>query len=318
MVSPWLKHRFPCFLVPLIFLLASSLAFTAKKMPAEKPIPLWPAGVGGNPAATGPEADITTAKERATGGKPVIRLGNIKDPSLTLYPAPASSNTGAAVLVFPGGGYHILAWDLEGTEVCQWLNSIGVNAVLVKYRVPEPENLSRYALPLQDAQRAISLVRSHAQQWHLDPGRIGVLGFSAGGHLAALLSNHYEKPSYPSIADDPHVSMRPDFVILIYPAYLSVRDEGQELAPEVNVTPHAPPTFIVQAEDDHTFVEGTLLYYRALKRANIPAEMHLYPKGGHGYGLRPTADRVTGWPTLAADWLRSLGVLHAAATTARR
>jgi acetyl esterase/lipase len=271
-------------------------------------ISLWPQGPPGPRATSEQERDLTTAKDGQTGGKAVIRLGNVTEPSITVYQAhPEGHPTGSAVVVFPGGGYHILAWDLEGTEVCTWLNSIGVTAVLLKYRVPEPPEQVRYAAPLQDAQRAMGLVRSHAREWHLDPDRIGVLGFSAGGHLATVLGNGPETRTYASLDGSDALSCHPNFVLLIYPAYLSVEDKGGELAPEVAVNVNTPKTFIVQTEDDHNFVEGTLLYYRALKQGAIPAEMHLFPDGGHGYGLRRSAARVTGWPALAEAWLRSLG-----------
>jgi acetyl esterase/lipase len=264
---------------------------------AEPPMPLWPNGAPGPKFNSGPEHDATTAKDNLVAGKPVIRLGGVTEPSLTFYPAPKTNNTGKAVLVFPGGGYSILALDLEGTEICTWLNSIGINAALVKYRVPQPPGSLRHAAPLQDAERAIGMVREHAAEWHLDAKRIGVLGFSAGGHLAALLSNQ--------------ASARPDFVVLIYPAYLaytghrSAEEEGKLLAPEFQVTAQTPPTFIVQTEDDPVHVENSLIYFRALKDAKVPAEMHLFSTGGHGYGMRSTAQAVTTWPKLAEAWLKA-------------
>jgi acetyl esterase/lipase len=209
--------------------------------------------------------------------------------------------------VFPGGAYRILAFDLEGTEVCSWLNSIGLNAALLKYRVPEPPGVSRYAAPLQDAQRAVGLVRSHAAAWHIDPKRIGVLGFSAGGHLAALLSNDYQTRSYSLFDDADRASCRPDFVILIYPAYLTQEDRTS-VAPELKLSSQTPPTFLVQTEDDPVHVENSLVYYRALKEAKVPAEMHLFSSGGHGYGLRPSPEAVSGWPALAEAWLRARGL----------
>lgn len=279
------------------------------------PIPLWPAGrpnIGSTDAAKfspGPEQDMTTAKDDFVAGKPVIRLGNITEPTVTLYSAPQQSNTGATVVVFPGGGYHIVALDLEGTEVCAWLNSIGVNAALVKYRVPEPPGVARYAAPLQDAQRAVGIVRRHAAEWHLDPNRIGVLGFSAGGHLAALLSNDYQNRSYSFFDDADRASCRPDFTILIYPAYLTGNEERTTLAPEFKVTAQTPPTFLIQTEDDAVHVENSLVYYRALTSAKVPAEMHIFSTGGHGYGLRPSANAVSQWPALAEAWLRTRGLI---------
>ncbi len=257
-------------------------------------IHLWPNGAPGEKTATGPEKDMTKSTDGLVAGKPLIRLGNVSDPTITLYRPAHEVSEGTSVIVFPGGGYTILAMDLEGTEVCHWLNSVGITAILLKYRVPAPAQGSRYAEPLQDAERAISLVRSHASEWQIRPDRVGVLGFSAGGHLAAVLSN----------TSDPN-NVRPNFTILIYPAYLSVNDEGKELAPEVAVSSRTPTTFIVQAENDHKFVEGTMLYYRALERAGVPAEMHLYAEGGHGYGLRKTEKPVTYWPQLAEAWLRT-------------
>ena len=256
-------------------------------------IPLQPAGSSAfNP---GPEHDTTTAKDNLVAGKPVIRLGNVSDPTLTFYPAAPGNNSGAMVVVFPGGGYRILALDLEGSEVCEWLNSIGVNAALVKYRVPPAPGTLRYSAPLIDAQHALAVVRSHAGEWHIDAHRIGVIGFSAGGHLAALASNS---------------DFRPDFALLIYPAYLTAESDLTLLAPELAVSANTPPTFLIQTEDDGVHVENSLVYYAALKKFKVPAEMHIFAKGGHGYGLRPSAEPVTQWPKLAEAWLRSRGLLN--------
>ena len=267
-------------------------------------IPLWPNGVPGARTDLGPETDSTTSKDGRPAGRRVTRLTNVTSPTLTVYRAPEEKNTGATVVVFPGGGYRILAIDLEGTEVCEWLNSIGVNAMLVKYRVPESSAVPRYQAPLQDAQRALGIVRSHAKEWKFDPQRIGVLGFSAGGHLSATLAQHFQQRTYSRVDEADDLSCRPDFTILIYPAYLSVQDKGQEIAPEVQPVSGTLPMFIVQAEDDHSFIQGTLLYYRSLVANKIPAELHIYETGGHGYGLRPTDHPVTGWPHLAEAWLR--------------
>jgi acetyl esterase/lipase len=276
----------------------------------QHPVALWPTGAPGPAFAPGPEKDMTTAKDRPTGGRPVLRIGNVTEPSVTFYPAPATHNSETTVVVFPGGGYRILALDLEGSEVCSWLNSIGVNAALVKYRVPEPPGGLRYAAPLQDAQRAIGYVRQHASDWHINPQRIGVLGFSAGGHLAALVSNDNAKRSYPAIDDADSVSCRPDFAILIYPAYLTANEDRVTLAPEIQPSAQTPPTFLVQTEDDPVHVESSLVYYGALTKLKVPAEMHLFSIGGHGYGLRPSANPVSHWPQLAESWMRGRDLIQ--------
>ena len=265
----------------------------------------------GDKGGLGAEKDTTKPTDALIAGKPLIRLGLVSNPTVTLYRAPQATNTGALVVVFPGGGYSILAMDLEGTEVCEWLNGIGVNCALVKYRVPVRAGLPRHVPPLQDAQRAVGLVRNRAAAWNLDPKRIGVLGFSAGGHLVAALSTNFETRTYDVVDEADKVSCRPDFTLLIYPAYLTAKsDQGPKLAAELNVTANTPPSFLIQAEDDGVGVENTLVYYAALRGAKVPAEAHLYPVGGHGYGLRSTDKPITGWPRLAELWLRSLGVLN--------
>jgi acetyl esterase/lipase len=275
------------------------------------PLPLWPGTPPGEKGTLGPEKDTTKATDGLVAGRPVVRLGSVSNPTMTLYRAPAASNTGATIVVFPGGGYNILAMDLEGTEVCEWVNSLGVNCALVKYRVPVRAGLPRHGPPLQDAQRAVGMVRYRAAEWGLDPKRTGVLGFSAGGHLVAVLSTNFETRTYDSVDDADKLSCRPDFALLIYPAYLTAKSEhGPILAPELTVTANTPPSFLIQAEDDGVGVENTLVYYAALRAAKVPAEAHLYPIGGHGYGLRSTDKPITGWPRLAEAWLRSLGALN--------
>lgn len=273
------------------------------------PQPIWPKGAPNDTPLAASEADTTKPTDNLVGGRRLVRLGNVSVPTIAVYKPPKEKDTGAAVVVFPGGGYSILAMDLEGTEVCDWLNSIGVTGVLLKYRVPARPGRPRWAAPLEDAQRAVGLVRSRAAELGIDPKRIGVLGFSAGGHLAAAISTNYEKRSYEPVDAADSVSCRPDFTLLIYPAYLTVRQEGDKISPELTITSDTPPTFLVQAEDDGVRVENSLFYYEALRNAKVPAEMHLYPVGGHGYGLRRTEKTVTTWPARAEEWLRSLGVL---------
>ncbi len=268
-------------------------------------IPIWPGTAPGalpNPVA---EADTTTAKDNLIADRPVVRLGNVSTPTLTLY-MPKARNNGTAVVVFPGGGYQILAMDLEGTEVCDWLNSEGIACLLLKYRVPDSGPYPKSAAALQDAQRAMGLVRQHAVEWHINPNRIGVLGFSAGGHLAAAISTHYEKRLYTAIDAADKLSCRPDFAVIVYPGYLALEDKNFALNPDIHPTANTPPTFLVQAEDDPVHVENAVVYFMALKNAKVPAELHIYAQGGHGYGLRLTALPVTTWPQRVENWLRTL------------
>lgn len=277
---------------------------------ADAPILLWP---GTPPGETAPlaasEGDVSKPTDGPVAGKPLVRLGNVSTPTLTLY-RPTGANNGAAVVVFPGGGYNILAYDLEGQEVCAWLNARGLTCALVKYRVPARPGGPRYAAPLQDAQRAVGLVRSRAAEWGIDPKRIGVLGFSAGGHLSAAVSTNYAERKYPKVDQHDDVSCRPDFAVLVYPAYLAPSKTDTALSPELAVTKETPPTFLVQTQDDNIPVENALFYFLALKRAEVQAELHVYSKGGHGYGLRPSENAVSGWPTLVDRWLQSIGVLR--------
>ena len=273
-------------------------------------IPLWPKSAPGDVELPDTEKDLTKPTDDFVAGKRLIRLGNVLQPTLTVYRPPREKDTGAAVVVCPGGGYHILALDLEGTEVTTWLNSIGVTGILLKYRVPIRPNQERHHAALQDAQRALGLARHHAKDWGIDPQRLGIMGFSAGAHLSAALSCNYEERAYAPIDDADRLSCRPDFTLLIYPAYLTLEKESDKIAPELKITPKTPPTFLIQTEDDGVRVECSLYYYLALKNAKVPVEMHLYPTGGHGYGLRPTPQTVTTWPERAEPWLRGLGVLE--------
>jgi acetyl esterase/lipase len=284
--------------------------------PAWQPAPghttlnVWPHGVPGASANPAAEVDTTTPKDNLVAGKPLIRLGNVSVPTLTLY-EPTGKNTGAAVVVFPGGGYRILAMDLEGTEVCDWLTSAGITCALLKYRVPDTGPYPKSAAALQDAQRAVGIVRAHAAEWHIDPKRIGVLGFSAGAHLAAALSTHFDKRLYDSVDAADQVSCRPDFAVIVYPGYLAIAEENFAANSEIHPTEQTPPSFIVQAEDDPVHVENSTVYFLALKNAKVPAEMHLYAQGGHGYGLRRTELPVTAWPQLVETWWRTIQMLPA-------
>lgn len=276
--------------------------------PGKLSLELWPHGAPGAQANSAPEADTTTAKDNLVAGKPVIRLGHVSTPTLTVY-ASRQKNGGAAVVVFPGGAYQILAMDLEGTEVCDWLTDVGITCVLVKYRVPNSGPYPKSPAALQDAQRALGMVRFHASEWHIDPNRIGVLGFSAGAHLSAALSTHFDQRLYDPVDTADQVSCRPDFAVIVYPGYLALAEQNFAPNSEINVTEKTPPSFIVQAEDDPVHVENSTVYFLALKNAQIPAEMHLNASGGHGYGLRPSELPVTAWPKLVETWLRTIRVV---------
>jgi len=277
-----------------------------------EPIPVWPDKVPGEKGDIGPESDTT--KPGQGGPKPenhVIRQGNVSHPTLTVYHPPKDKDTGAVVLVCPGGGYSILALNLEGSEVCQWLNSVGVTAVLLKYRVPARAGLEKHTAALQDAQRALSVIRYRAKEWGVDAKRLGILGFSAGGHLAAAASTNYETRTYPEIDAADKESCRPDFTVLIYPAYLTDEKDRTRLATEIKVTSDTPPAFIAMTQDDPVHVENAFTYATALKNAKVKAELHVYPTGGHGYGLRPSPNMVSHWPDRAAEWMQAQGLLKA-------
>ncbi len=297
---------------------ALSAAGTWAQAPATTPSPGWtpPAGLVTIPIWPGTPPDATPnlppeggAPSRMMAGHPYIRLTNVSTPTMTVYPA-KGKNTGAAVIVFPGGGYQILSMDLEGTEVCDWLNGIGVNCVLLKYRVPNSGPYPRSPQALEDAQRAMGLVRQHATQWGIDPNRVGVIGFSAGAHLSVAASNHYDKRVYGPIDAADALSCRPDFAVVLYPGYTSSSVQNLTPNPDIQPTANTPPTFLLQAEDDNTaHVESSIVYFMQLKNAKVPAEMHIYAQGGHGFGLRPRDFPIMGWPKLVETWLHTIKVL---------
>jgi acetyl esterase/lipase len=293
---------------PSVCLVATFIGLTTSLLAQQQPILLWP---NGNPEPShlaGPEYDPTTDANRIIAGKLTVRITNVSQPDLAVYLADPIGNTHVGVLVFPGGGYDHLAYNIEGTEVCVWLNSIGVNCAVLKYRVPEKGHFPENAEDLEDAQQAMRITRSHANQWRIDPNRIGVIGFSAGGNLAALLSTHFsfQGQNVPASA----ISARPNFQMLIYPGGLRDRATDSKVDSSVRPTPDIPPTFLVQAENDMAaHVETSLVYFEALKDANIPVELHLYSQGGHGFGLRPTDLAISHWPELAKTWLHTIHML---------
>lgn len=306
-------NRYALILAATVVAMSTSLSAQGSgwpPAPGRLTIPVWPGIAPGAPVNPPAEADLTTAKDKLIAGRPLVHLGNVSTPTLTLYAAKGNaSGHGPAVVVFPGGGYNILAIDLEGTEVCDWLTASGINCVLLKYRVPNTGPYPKSAAALQDAQRAIGLVRLHAAEWGIDPKRVGVLGFSAGGHLAAAISTHFDRRLYDPIDAADKLSCRPDFAVVVYPGYLALADKNFAPNADINPTADTPPTFIVQAEDDPVHVENAVVYFLALKNAKVPAELHVYAQGGHGYGLRRTALPVTTWPQSVETWLHTIGFL---------
>jgi acetyl esterase/lipase len=294
---------------PMILLAAVSLARTAEK---PEVLDVWPGKAPGETKAI--------AEEKMEKSKGVTRISNVSKPTLTIFRPAKDKDTGAAVIVCPGGGYNILAWDLEGTEVAEWLNSIGVTGIVLKYRVPRRPDQPKNKPPigaLQDAQRALSLVRSKANEWHLDPKRIGILGFSAGGHLSAWASTNFDKRAYEAMDDIDKVSCRPDFAVLVYPGGLVPRGK-EELAEEIRVRKECPPMFFAHAGNDGVSAENSVRTYLALKRAGVPAELHVYSTGGHGFGLRPSDKPCSTWPKSCEAWMRSQGLLKSEKSAATK
>ena len=310
--------------IPRLFTLCIVLAFADlhaetnvwQPSPGHTQIPIWP--------KEPPDAQPVPGPESVQPDPECSWVSNVSRPTMTVY-SPKGKNTGIAVVVFPGGGYTHLAIDLEGTEVCDWLTSKGITGVLLKYRVPgsgphrDPQVQNQVdpkaPMALEDAQRTVGLVRFHAQEWHIDPHKIGVLGFSAGGHLVADISTHFEQRSYPAVDAADKESCRPDFAVALYPGHLCnwpghpCSDKTFALNPHIHVTKQTPPTFLLQAEDDHVDnVNQSLVYYMALKNARVPVEMHLYAQGGHAFGLRRTKFPITDWPQLMETWLRTIGM----------
>jgi acetyl esterase/lipase len=308
-------------LILALCIVSTFSALTAQKTawqpsPGHTQVPIWPGAAPDAQPVAGPEVSTTSGTE-LIAGKPVVAVGQVSRPTMTVY-APKEKNTGAAVVVFPGGGYWILAIDLEGTEVCDWLTSRGITCVLLKYGVPGDGLYPRSGpypkspMALEDAQRTVGLVRWHAAEWHIDPHKIGVLGFSAGGHMVAAISTHFEHRLYAAVDAADKESCRPDFAVALYPGHLSLAANNFALNPDIrmHITRQTPPTFLLQDEDDHVDrVEDSLSYYAALKKAGVPVEMHLYAQGGHAFGLRPTKFPVTRWPQLVETWLGTIGMI---------
>jgi acetyl esterase/lipase len=303
-------------LVTLLFIFACACsqadAAIWQPSPGHVQEPIWPGAVpdampNPKPESVGPPA----------GRKWWPRANDVSQPTMTMYAA-KGRNTGVAVVVFPGGGYQFLAIDLEGTEICDWLTSRGITCVLLKYRVPNsgPTMKNGHTFypkvqtALQDAQRTLGLVRQRAAEWHVDPRKLGVIGFSAGGHLAAAVSTHFAQRTYPPVDAADELSCRPDFAIVIYSGHLWTPGTTLILRPDIRIGADTPPTFLLHAEDDNVDpVKHSLTYYAALQQAGVPTEMHLYAQGGHAFGLRPTQLPIGRWPALVEQWLHTIGVL---------
>lgn len=287
--------------------------------PGHTQIPIWPADKMPDALTHVKPESTETITVPLVAGKPWTEILNVSRPTMTVY-SPRIKNTGAAIIVFPGGGFNILAMDLEGTEACQWLTSKGITCILLKYRVPDSGpawhdschcNIHPKApTALEDAQRTLSLVRLNAPIWHIDPNKIGVLGFSAGGYMVAETSTHFNKRAYTPIDAADKISCRPDFAIALYPGHMQKSNNLFVLNPNIQFTKDTPPTFLLQAEDDsEDNIDNSLLYYIGLKNAGVPVEMHLYAQGGHAFGLRRTKFPITAWPQLVETWLGTIGVL---------
>jgi acetyl esterase/lipase len=294
--------------------LVALLAVASRGRTAEGPLVLdvWPGKAPGETEPIGAEKAV----EETPFGFLVKGVTNVSRPTLTVFRPAKDKDTGTAVLVCPGGGYNIVGWDPDVEQGAPWLNSLGVTAIVLKYRVPrrpgQPKD-SPPPGPLQDAQRALSLVRHKAREWGIDPNRIGMLGFSAGGHLTAAASTGFDRRTYESVDAVDQISCRPDFAMLVYPGVLLARGK-EELSPQLRVRKDCPPMFLVHAGDDPAAkVENSVHMYLALKRAGVPAELHVYAAGGHGFApgpFRPSAQPCSTWPQRCADWLRSQGLLQ--------
>ncbi len=276
-------------------------AVTANAAPLE-PIALWPGGVPN-------EAELKLDEEKVElkGDYQIEIMSNVSEPMLTMYPA--ENPNGASVLVCPGGGYNILAYSHEGREICEWLNSLGVTAGLLKYRVPRRDGWEKHHAPLQDVHRAIGMMRTRADNWKLDPERIGILGFSAGGHLSAMAVTSDGERTYETDPKFDSVSCVPNFAVLVYPAYLLDEENPDNLSPEIDVDETTPPVFLVVAHGDKKWTEGSARFYIEMKRNDRDCELHIFNKGGHGFGYANTDEEIKQWPTLAGNWMQAMGFL---------
>jgi acetyl esterase/lipase len=297
--------------------LLACLCVTWQAAGADKPlvIELWPGKAPDETGTIGAEKFLMSPRldrKQVEVTEPTRMVTNVTTPTITIHRPPRDKDTGAAVLICPGGGYWNLYWQLEGEEVATWLNSLGVTGIILKYRVPRrPDDVKGEPArrPLQDAQRAVSLVRAKAKDWGVDPGRIGIVGFSAGGHLAAATATGFEKRSYEPLDDVDKIACRPDFAILVYSGYLKAKDKD-ELAPSLHIPTATPPVFLAHGGDDIVSPpQHSVVMYQALKRAGIPAELHIYAGATHDFGVRRTDQPCSTWTESCAQWLSHRGFL---------
>jgi acetyl esterase/lipase len=302
----------------LTFFLLAWMSLVWPVAAADNPvvIEVWPGKVPDATGAPGPERGLMSPRldrKQVEVTEPTRMITDVTKPTLTLYRPPRENDTGTAILICPGGGYWNLYWQLEGEEVAAWLNSLGVTGIILKYRVPRPPDeppREPARRPLQDAQRAVSLVRSKAGEWGLHPEQIGIVGFSAGGHLAIATATSFEKRSYEPMDEVDNVSCRPDFAILAYPGYLKAKDKD-ELVPGLRIPARTPPVFLAHGGDDLISPpEHSVLMYLALRRAGVPAELHVYATAAHDFGVRPSGHPCSTWTEACANWLRHQGFLE--------
>jgi acetyl esterase/lipase len=282
---------------------------------AEEPlvIDVWPGKVPGDAGITRPESSRIHPSPLVG---PTRLITNVSQPTITVYRPAPEKNTGTAMVICPGGGYWDLYWELEGEEVAAWLNSVGMTGIILKYRCPRRPGEPKSDPPLGpqlDAQRALRLVRSRAGEWGIDPKRIGIVGFSAGGHLALATATGFSKRLYDPIDAIDEVSSRPDFAVLCYSGYFKAKDKN-ELRPGFTFPADTPPIFLAHASDDKESYGGSdsansALMYLALKRAGVSAELHIYATGDHDFGVRQNDKLPSSWTKLCLSWLRSQGLL---------
>ena len=296
----------------MVIVLSSAMGFSQDTI-----LPLWSGEIPNR---------IETDEKEVHEKTDILRISKVQEPTLEVY-LPAKANaTGAAVLIFPGGGYNILAYDWEGTDIAKFLNSKGIAGLVVKYRLPSSKSLKdKYQVPLIDAQRAVRLARANAGDWNFSSDRIGIMGFSAGGHLASTLGTHFAEKVHAARDGIDSLSARPDFMALVYPVISfseAATHSGSKKAllgempdpelvkhysNELQVTAETPPTFLIHAADDKAVVpDNSILFFQALKKYEVPAALHIYPKGGHGFSLAPKDIYLRGWADRLIEWIEHL------------